>query len=182
MFGRATIRLGIGPHSSNSNDLSQHVSAAYRRLWCGVVSHSHTLRRRTSKLLSKRVWWMYMSFDCKQKVASARHYYLSNPVYTIQPVVKPVVQPVWFDKHGLTTGWTNSCSFNTVVKPGCTTGLTNGCIVYTNIYLVAKPDWQQVVSCKRAFSISMFLRDDPDVIKLPGLAQLLSDSIVRWLF
>jgi len=36
-------------------------------------------------------------------------------VYTIQPVVKLVVQP------DLTTGWTNSgCSFNTVVKPvGC---------------------------------------------------------------
>jgi len=32
-------------------------------------------------------------------------------VYTIQPVVNPVVQP------GLTTGWKNSCSFNTVVKP-----------------------------------------------------------------
>ena len=43
-------------------------------------------------------------------------------VSCIQPVVKPVVQP------GLTTGWTNSCSFNTVVKP------------------VVKPLWQPVVS------------------------------------
>ena len=66
--------------------------------------------------------------------------------------VKPVVQP------GLTTGWTNSCSFNTVVKPvwqpvwqaldvclhdtaGCQTGLTTGC----------KP----VVSCKRGLSITL---------------------------
>ena len=33
-------------------------------------------------------------------------------VYTIQPFVKLVWQPCW----------TNSCSYNTVVKPGCTTG------------------------------------------------------------
>ena len=42
-------------------------------------------------------------------------------VYTIQPVVQP----------GLTTGWTNTCSFNTVVKPVC----------------------QPVVSCKRGFMV-----------------------------
>jgi len=44
-----------------------------------------------------------------------------SPVYTIQLVVKPVVQ------HGLTTG----------------------CIVYTNIQPVVKPVVQPVVSCKR---------------------------------
>ena len=43
----------------------------------------------------------------------------------IQPVVKPVVQP------GLTTSWTNSCSFNTVertvlfIQHGCQTGFDN---------------------------------------------------------
>jgi len=44
-------------------------------------------------------------------------------VYTIQPFVKPAVK--------------------------LTTGLTTGCIMYTNIYPVVKPVWQQVVSCKR---------------------------------
>jgi len=39
-----------------------------------------------------------------------------------------------------------------------TTGLTTGCIVYTNIQPVVKlvwqPDWQQVVSCKRGFTVT----------------------------
>jgi len=49
-------------------------------------------------------------------------------VYTIQLVGKLVVQP------GLTTGWTNSCSFNTVVK------------------LVVKPVWQPAVLCIQTFN------------------------------
>ena len=67
----------------------------------------------------------------------------SSPVYTIQPVVKPVVKSVWQPvvsciqpvvkpvvQHGLRTGWMNSgCSFNTVVIPVVQTGLTTGCIV-----------------------------------------------------
>jgi len=58
-----------------------------------------------------------------------------NPVYTIQPVVKLVVQP------DFTTGWTNShCSFNR---------LSNR---------VVQPDWQQVVSCKRGFTITSHVR------------------------
>jgi len=79
-------------------------------------------------------------------------------VYTnIQPIAKPVWQPVWQTAvsciqpvfkpvvhPGLTTGWTNSCSFNTVVKPGCTTGLTTGSIVYTDIQPVVKRVWQPV--------------------------------------
>jgi len=82
-----------------------------------------------------------------------------NPVYTIQPVVKLVVQPVWqpavsckqtynrFDKHGLTTILKEQqCSFNRLSiqlsngfdnrlnvcihdTTGCETGLTTGCIV-----------------------------------------------------
>ena len=67
--------------------------------------------------------------------------------------------------------WTNSCSFNRLSNPVCQTGLTTvlneqlfvqlvvkpgcttGCIMYTNIYPVVKPDWQQeVVSCKWGFS------------------------------
>jgi len=51
----------------------------------------------------------------------------------IQLVVKPYVQP------GLTTGWTNSCSFNTVVKPVCQTWFDN------RLFTV-------VVSCKRGLS------------------------------
>jgi len=87
---------------------------------------------------------------------------LYNPVYTIQPVVKPVDNWLYnrFDnrlycvnKHpigcqtgcqtGLTTGLTTVLNeqlfVQPVAKPGCTTGLTTGCIVYTNIYPVVKP-------------------------------------------
>jgi len=49
-----------------------------------------------------------------------------NPVYTIQPVVKPVVQPVHnrFD-NGLTNLLKRTdCSFNMVVKPVVQPGLT----------------------------------------------------------
>ena len=56
-----------------------------------------------------------------EALACARHFTTSTST-SIQPVVKPVVQP------SLTIGSTNSgCSFNTVVKHGClhdTTGLT----------------------------------------------------------
>jgi len=76
-----------------------------------------------------------------------------SPVYTIQPVVKPVVKLIWQPVNvrihdttgsqtgcivytaGCQTGWTNSgCSFNTVVKP------------------VVKPFWQPAVSCIRTFN------------------------------
>jgi len=90
-------------------------------------------------LLSLKDYWRTLTF-------------ILNPVYTTQPVVKPVVntvvKPVWqlavsciqpvvipVVQRGLTTGWTNSgCSFNTVVKP------------------VWQPDWQPVVLCKRGIT------------------------------
>jgi len=68
-------------------------------------------------------------------------------VYTIQPVVKPVVQP------GLTTGWMNRCSFNTVVKPclsnrfvkhGLTAGWMNSCSFNTVVKPVVNPLWYPV--------------------------------------
>jgi len=66
--------------------------------------------------------------------------YELSPVYTIQPVVKQVWQPV----ECLHT-WYNRLS-NPLSK-----GLTTGCIVYTNIQPVVKPVWQPVrqtaVSC-----------------------------------
>ena len=69
-------------------------------------------------------------------------------VYAIQPVVKPVVKPVV--QPGVTTDWTNSCSFNTdvtpVVKP------VWRMYVYT-IQPVVKPVVQPVVLCKRGFRI-----------------------------
>ena len=94
-----------------------------------------------------------------------------SPIYTIQPVVKPVWQPgtclytqynrlynpVWqpaertavrstrlwnrFVKHGLTTGWTNRLT-------------TGWMLVYTIqpvVKTVVQPVWQPVVSCKRGF-------------------------------
>jgi len=92
----------------------------------------YTRYNRLSKPVVKPVWQPVVL--CIQTFNR-----LSNPfdnrfdkmaVSCIQPVVKPVVQP------GLTTGWTNSCSFNTVVKPclsnwfdkhGLTTSWTNRC-------------------------------------------------------
>ena len=61
---------------------------------------------------------------------------------------------------GLTTGLTTVLNEQLFVQPvvnlgcttGLTTGLTTGCIVYTNIYRVVKPVWQQVVSCTRGFT------------------------------
>jgi len=69
---------------------------------------------------------------------------LLSPVYTVQPVVKPVVKAVWQPGKCLYTRYNR-----------LTTGLTTGCIVYTNIQPVVKPVvqpvWQPVVSCKRGF-------------------------------
>ena len=56
------------------------------------------------------------------------------------------------DTTGCQTGLTTSL----------TTGLTTGCIMYTNIYPVVKPVvkpvWQQVVSCKRGFRVTLVSR------------------------
>ena len=78
-----------------------------------------------------------------------------NEQLFVQPVVKPCLTNR-FDKHSLTTVLNEQLNeqlfVQLVVKLGCTTGLatglTTGCIVYTNIYPVVKPLWQQVVSCK----------------------------------
>ena len=71
-------------------------------------------------------------------------------VSCIQPVVKPVVQP------GLTTGWTNSCSFNTDVK---------------TVVKPWQPYWQPVVSCKRGISVfaSLFTNNIHPGKKHPGV-------------
>jgi len=66
----------------------------------------------------------------------------------MQPVVKPVVQPVW--KPAVSCKQTSNRLF---VKPGCTTGLTTGCMHdTTGCQRVWQPVWQQVVSCKRGLS------------------------------
>ena len=100
-------------------------------------------------------------------------YVILNPVYTIQLVVKPVVQPVWLVQpvwqpalsckqtsnrlsnrlsNGFDNRFDNRVERTAVRSTGCqtglynrlTTGLTTGCIVYTNIYPVVKPVWQPV--------------------------------------
>jgi len=63
---------------------------------------------------------------------------LLSPVYTTQPVVKPVVNPVWQTGKCLYTR-TTGCHFR--CQTGC---LTTGCIMYTIIQPVA---WQTAVSC-----------------------------------
>jgi len=86
-------------------------------------------------------------------------------ITVVKPVVKPGCttgwQPCWtnslfvqhfvkpclsngFDKPGLTTGWTNSCSFNTVVK--------------RVVKPVWQPVWQPTVSCKRGLRINNLLQ------------------------
>jgi len=103
---------------------------------------------------------------------AAQKNYLSS-IYTIQPVVKPVWQPVVsciqpvvkpVVQPGLTTGsgWTNSgCSFNTVVKPvvnGCTTRFdnwlyrVNGVLIF-NILL----RFQLVMECKRLLAYDLYI-------------------------
>ena len=82
-----------------------------------------------------------------------RYNRLYNPVwqpavYTIQPFVKPVVNGI-DNRLNVCIHDTTGCQTN--FTTGLTTGLTTGCIVYTNIYLVVIPVWQQVVSCKRGF-------------------------------
>jgi len=89
--------------------------------------------------------------------------YLS-PVYTIQPVVKPVVKRAWQNgcvvytagcQTGCTTRFDNWLNEQWLfVQHGCqtrlTTELTTGCIVYANIQPVVNPVWQpdwQPVGC-----------------------------------
>jgi len=57
-------------------------------------------------------------------------YELLYPVYTIQPVVKPVVQPK--------TSWMFVYTIQPVVQPVVQAGLTTGCIMYRNIQPVVK--------------------------------------------
>jgi len=60
---------------------------------------------------------------------------LSNQLPNIKPVAKRVSQPCW----------TNSrCSFNRLSNRVVQPGLTTGCIVYTNIQPVVKRVWQPV--------------------------------------
>ena len=98
---------------------------------------------------------------------------LLNPVYTIQPVVKPVVQQVWQPAvsckqtyNRLSTVLNDQhCSFNQlsnrVVQPVWQTRFDNrveGTAVRSTacqivfVKPVWQPVWQQVVSCKRGFT------------------------------
>jgi len=75
-----------------------------------------------------------------------------SPVNTIQPVVKPVVQP------GCTTRFDNRLNEQLFVQHGCqtrlTAGLTTGWMFVYTIQPVVKP----VVSCKRGFRMLNLLK------------------------
>jgi len=59
---------------------------------------------------------------------------------------------------GCTTGLTTGCIHDTAVcQTGCQMGLTTGWMFVYTIQPVVKPDWQQVVSCKRDFNLTMKL-------------------------
>ena len=83
-----------------------------------------------------------------------------NPVYMIQPVWRPAVSCKQTSNR-LSNGFDNrlnvcirdTAGCQTGYNPGLTTGLTTGCIVYASIYPVVKPVRQQVVSCKRGFTV-----------------------------
>ena len=102
---------------------------------------------------------------------SCRSVKQSNPIYTIQPVVKPAWQRVWQPavsckqtsnrlSNRLSNGFDNRLTavlneqplfVQSVVKPGCITILTTGCIHDTTGCQTWQPAWQRVwqpvVSC-----------------------------------
>ena len=73
-------------------------------------------------------------------------------VYTIQLFVKPVVKWVWQPVECLYTRYNQlSNQIDNRFDNGFHHRLYH---VYTNIYPVVKPVWQQVVSCKRGFTVN----------------------------
>jgi len=134
---------------------SRHRVDTCRRSSCWRTSHTlHDAWRRRNDTTPRDRYTHSLPYRPTTLLLSS----VLSPVYTIQPVVKPVVQP------GLTTGCIhdtavcqglNVCIHDTTgCETGLTTPLTTGlkthCIVYTNIY----PVWQQVVSCKRGFTLT----------------------------
>jgi len=118
------------------------VSSTGYTYWCSSTWSRARTRRRSEWLGTPRrgSWNVFGEADCcswrpcercgpherdtARTPAALPDYHRKSPVYTIQPVVKPVVQP------GLTTGWTNSgCLFNTLDvclrnTASCQTGCT----------------------------------------------------------
>jgi len=109
------------------------------------------LSNRLSNWFNNRLYRVYRhSTGCQTRLTTG----LTNAVSCIQLVVKQVVQ------RGLTTGWMNSCSFNTVVKPVVKPvwqpfdNRLDVCLHDTAVVNpVVEPVWQPAVSCKRGFKV-----------------------------
>ena len=120
-----------------------HDTAVVKRVWQPCWTNIHCSFNRLSNCAEQPIWQL-CSFNTVVKPVVQRGLttMLNEQPLTVQPAVKP----------GCTTGLTTGCIHDTAVcQTGWQTGLTTGCMVYTNIYPVVKPVWQQIASCKRGF-------------------------------
>ena len=109
------------------------VKPVVKPVWQPVVSCVQTFNRLSNPFdnrFDNRLYRVYsrLSYLLYKRSVAVRSTRLNEQWLFVQHgcqtmFVEPVVQP------GLTTGWTNSCSFNTIVKP------------------VVKPVWQPAVWC-----------------------------------
>jgi len=135
--------------------LEQSQRERERRVNCSIMSLLLLCYARCSTAFIDRSLFL---IQLHPRVAMPRSHALSSLSRTLKPRLhdttccQPRCQTGCTTR--LTTGWTNSCSFNTVV-PVC-----GGMFVYT-IQPVVKPVvqpvvvWQPVVSCKRGLNINI---------------------------
>jgi len=150
-------------------EYSVHTVTYIHSTWCGgvVVTSCEIYISKLYNLIMRlcaAAVWCCIQYWCVQSLTANPELSLC-PIYTIQPVVKLVWQPVecsytrysWlsnrFDNrfnnrlytrysclwNWLTNGFHSQLNVCIQDTTGCQTGLTTGCIVYTNIYPVVKP-------------------------------------------
>jgi len=101
---------------------------------------------KNAPVYTGHIYGQYIRAVFTGSAALSSRIWVWNPVYTIQPVLKPVWQTV----ECLYT------RYNRFSIPA-----TTSCIVYTNIQPVVNPDWQPVVSCKQALRQQPFFPVGP---------------------